>query len=159
MKILKYGDSRLQSICEPVREITPELKKIIQEMFKVMYESNGIGLAAPQIGVQKRFFIADIGDGQQYVFINPKITNRSDLVNKIEGCLSFPGVFIEVARYKKIFIKAQDIEGKTFKIKATDLLAQVCLHEISHLDGILLTDFAIDKEDLQKQLKDNNLIC
>lgn len=159
MEILKYGDERLEQVCEPVTELAPDFQELILDMFTIMYQTGGIGLAAPQVGINKRFFIADIGDGQRLIFINPRITNQSDPIECIEGCLSFPGVYVNVVRYKKIFVKAQDITGKSFKIKASGLLAQVVQHEIEHLDGILLTSSAVDKAELELKMKEAGLIA
>lgn len=158
MEILKYGDPKLQQVCSSVEKITEELIDSIQVMFRLMYAADGVGLAAPQVGITQRFFIADIGDGQRYTFINPKITNETDLIRCSEGCLSFPGVFVDVIRYKKLFVKATNLEGKIFKIKASGLLAQVIQHEIEHLDGVLLTNKAVDEAELHLKMQEASLI-
>jgi peptide deformylase len=162
MDILTFGNSLLRQVCEPIDNKdyqfgSSELEALISNMFAKMYEEDGVGLAAPQIGVSKRLFIVDILDGNQYIFINPRITRMQDEYQCIEGCLSFPGVFVDVLRYKKIFIKAQDTKGQVFKMKVQGLLAQAIQHELDHLDGILLSDVAIDKNDLSLKLSKNNL--
>jgi peptide deformylase len=154
MEILLYGDDRLTQKCQPVSVITLAMHQTIQEMFDLMYQSHGIGLAAPQVGIQERFFIADIRDGKQYVFINPEIIEKKKPVIMDEGCLSFPGVFTEVKRFEKIKVKAQDLAGQEFILEAEDLLAQVIQHETDHLDGILLNDVTIEKAEFQLKLLD-----
>ena len=157
MKILIYGDNRLTFQCQPVKIITLEMHGIIQQMFDLMHENYGIGLSAPQVGIQERFFIIDLRNGQRYIFINPEIIESSKLITCNEGCLSFPDIFTETKRFKKIKVRALGLDGKEFILDAQDLLAQVIQHEIDHLNGILLVDTTIEKAEFQLKLLDLSL--
>ena len=154
MKILLYGDDRLTQKCQPVTVISSNLNLIIKEMFDLMNQESGIGLAAPQVGILERFFIADLRDGKKYIFINPEIIEKEELIVCEEGCLSFPGVYTETERYRKIKIKFLNLSGQESVLEAEDLLAQVIQHEIEHLDGILLINSTIEKIEFQLKLLD-----
>lgn len=120
------------------------IKKIIPAMFNTMYEAGGIGLAAPQVGIDLRFFIMDIMPEEQsekIIILNPEIIEESEtLLSSKEGCLSLPEQFSEVIRPEKIKIRYMDLEGETQEMEAEDLLARCILHETDHLDGILFVD-------------------
>ena len=138
LKIITYPNSLLRKKCQEVKEITEDIKKFSQEMIKIMIENKGIGLAAPQVGVLKRVIIALTDNGPK-AFINPKIIKKTKETEIMEeGCLSFPGLFLEIKRWKGVEIEALDGNGN--KIKATGLLARILQHEIDHLDGILFID-------------------
>jgi len=146
VKIVKYPDPILNKLAEPVETIDDNLAKIVAEMFKAMYAGNGVGLAAPQVGISKRFFIVNIDPHEQspeklaqneYVFINPILTNFEGEQEYEEGCLSIPGVNAKVKRAQKVTITAQNLVNETFTLELDGFFAEVVQHENDHLDGIL----------------------
>lgn len=144
MKILVLGHSALRERAEPVKNIDGELKEIIDKAAEIMYKAKGIGLAANQIGILKRFFLMDVsqreGKRKLEVFINPEIISAEGETIFEEGCLSIPGYYAPVKRYAKLYIKAYDIEGNLFEKELEELPAIVFQHEYDHLDGILFID-------------------
>jgi peptide deformylase len=144
LKIVEHPDPVLEKECEPVTAFDKKLKKLINDMFDTMYDAEGVGLAAPQIGIAKQVAVVDVGDEEgQIVLINPVVTAATGSQTGPEGCLSFPGLFGEVERPFEVTVKAQDENGKEFTIKANDFLARALLHEIDHLHGILFTSKVI----------------
>lgn len=143
-EIRLQGDPVLEKECRPVKEITPRLKELIDDMFETMYEANGVGLAAPQVGVLRRICIVDIGeeDGQAYVLINPEILESEGEQTGDEGCLSLPGKAAQVTRPNRVRIRAFDEEMKEYEMEAEGLLARAFCHEIDHLDGHMYTEIA-----------------
>lgn len=142
-KIITAGDPILKSVAIPVTAFDKKLKFLVNEMKKTMYESNGVGLAAPQIAVSKRVFVADDGESGFEAYINPRWTPDGDeKVTDTEGCLSVPNWYGEVERYANVTVKYQDIHGKRKQKKATGLLARCIQHETDHLNGILFIEKA-----------------
>ena len=139
-EIRKEGDPVLAKLCKPVKEITPRITELIEDMFDTMYEGNGCWLAACQVGVLRQIFVVDIGDDNQYVFINPQITEMEGEVTDDEGCLSIPGYVGTVTRAQKIKVVAFDEELKPFEMEAEDFLARAIQHEFDHLSGHLYTE-------------------
>ncbi|MDE3188203.1 MAG: peptide deformylase [Acidobacteriota bacterium] len=141
LKIVKYPEPVLQQPGEPVTEFNEELRKLVADMFETTYASQGIGLAAPQVGVSKRVTVIDLSMGkdpaQKLVLINPEITFREGRQYEEEGCLSFPEIREKVARAAKVRIRAQNLEGKWFEMDGEELLSRAFQHEIDHLDGML----------------------
>ena len=141
LKIVKYPDPVLQQPGEPVTEFDAELHKFIADMFETMYASQGIGLAAQQVGVAKRITVIDLTGGkdpaQKLVLINPEITFREGKQYEEEGCLSFPEIREKISRAAKVRIRAQDQDGKWFEMDGEELLSRAFQHEIDHLDGML----------------------
>lgn len=142
--ILHYPDPRLREKAKPVETITPEIKKLVEDMAETMYAAPGVGLAATQVGEPHRIFVIDIANedepSQLRVFINPEIVTRDgDLVWE-EGCLSFPGVTEEIDRAAKVRVRALDADGKSFELDAEGLLAVAVQHELDHLEGVLMID-------------------
>jgi len=140
LEIRKFKDPILKERCEEVKEITPEIKELIFDMEKIMIEKQGVGLAAPQVGKSKRIIVVqpNLETPKTLALINPKIITESAETNVIEeGCLSFPGIFLEIERAKEIEIEALDINGQKITMKTKSLLARVIQHEIDHLDGVL----------------------
>lgn len=132
----------LRQKSQEVSKITPEIRKLIQEMKEIMLKYDGVGLAAPQIGIPLRIIVCQL-DNKFYSFINPKIIKFSKKTNIFEeGCLSLPSIYGEVERPEKITLEALDLYNKNIKIKAFGLLARIFQHEIDHLDGILFIDRA-----------------
>lgn len=141
-KILYLPDARLRSVAKPVVDFNDDLQVLIDDMFETMYSVNGVGLAAPQIGVSLRLSVIDvIGDkSQQIVIINPEIISSSGEKEYDEGCLSVPGAYDKVVRAQKVTVKALDREGKPFEITGENLLAECLQHEIDHMNGKLFVD-------------------
>lgn len=142
-KIRLEGDSVLGKKCRPVEKMTEKIHVLVDDMLDTMYESNGVGLAAPQVGILKRVVVIDIGEGP-IVMINPRLLEAEGEQTGDEGCLSVPGVAGEVTRPNYVKIKAFDEEMQEFEIEATELLARACCHEIDHLDGIMYTALVKD---------------
>lgn len=140
------GDKVLSKKAKEIEKITPKLLELIDDMIYTMYETDGIGLAAPQIGESLRLFIIDAewhhgeNDKKPIVFINPKFTYFEGEATNEEGCLSIPNIYEKVTRAEKVIIEAKNIEGKIFKIETEDLFAIAMQHEYDHLDGILFID-------------------
>lgn len=137
--IRKIGDTVLRQECRKVEKIDNRLLTLIEDMIDTMYDADGVGLAAPQVGILKRLFVIDIGDGP-LVFINPEILETSGSQTGEEGCLSVPGRYEEVTRANYVKAKALNEKGEEFEIEGEELLARAILHEYDHLDGTLFVD-------------------
>ncbi len=141
-EIRKKDDEILTKVCKEVKVFDNRLAILLDDMYETMQKNNGVGLAAPQVGILKRAVVVDVGDGR-IELINPIIIKQSGKQTGSEGCLSVPGVFGEVERPKKVTVKAQDRNGNTFEVKGEDLLARAFCHEIDHLEGKLFLDKVI----------------
>ncbi|WP_294402129.1 peptide deformylase [uncultured Clostridium sp.] len=137
--IRKYGDDVLRKKCREVEEIDKRTLTLIKDMFETMYDADGVGLAAPQVGILKRLFVIDIGEGP-LVFINPEILETSGSQTDEEGCLSLPGEMEKVTRPNFVKARAFNEKGEEFEIEAEELLARAILHEYDHLNGTLFID-------------------
>ncbi len=148
-----YGDLCLREKSKPVRDIGPAERMLIASMLKTMYKNQGIGLAAPQVGINQQIFVADIGNGPLAV-INPKITTKKGLASMEEGCLSIPEVQVVVKRAEHITFTYLDEWGNKQEKECSDLLARVVLHEYDHLQGTLIVDYAnlMTRLKIKKQL-------
>jgi len=141
-QVVTYPDPVLRLEAKQVNEITDEIKKQLDEMLVIMYESDGIGLAAPQIGDSRRIVVMDLGDGPIKV-INPEIVEKSDdLEIEEEGCLSLPGITVKVKRPVKISVKCINEKGEEVVYNTDGLMARAFQHEIDHLNGVLIIDHA-----------------
>jgi peptide deformylase len=144
LPILRYGAEVLHQPAAPVNELTPEIEQLIDDMIQTMYAAPGIGLAATQVGVAKRIFIADISVGRNpadlIAFVNPEFVERDGMQLEEEGCLSVPGFNATVARPARAVLKGLDRHGGDQTIEATGLLARCFQHEMDHLDGTLFVD-------------------
>jgi peptide deformylase len=140
LKIVKYPDPVLARPGEPVTEFNAELRKLVADMFETMYDGQGIGLAAPQVGVAKRLLVIDLSVGKEpkdkLAFINPEIIFTEGRLYEEEGCLSFPDIREKVVRHAKVRIRAQDEHGKWFEMDGEDVLSRCLQHEIDHVDGV-----------------------
>ena len=134
-----YGDPVLRRKSREVKEMSGDIRKLINNMAKLMYKNKGLGLAAPQVGILKRVIVADVGDGLVSL-VNPKILWRQGKDTMPEGCLSIPGINLEVKRSKEVIVEGLTKEGEKVQLGAVGLLARVLQHEIDHLDGILIVD-------------------
>ena len=143
---LLHPDKKLKKICEPVLEITDEIKNISTKMLETMYDASGIGLAAPQIGVLKRFFVMDCSKNETspepLVFINPEIVWLSEEKNTHEeGCLSIPEIYGEIERPARVKIRSMDLHGSENEYELDGIMATCAQHEIDHLNGVLFVDY------------------
>lgn len=141
LKIVKYPDPVLETPGEPVAEFDDRLRGLVDDMFETMYASQGIGLAAQQVGVPRRITVIDLSVGkdpeQRLVLINPEIILREGRQYGEEGCLSFPEIREKISRSARVRIRAQDEHGRWFEKDAEELLSRAFQHEIDHLDGVL----------------------
>lgn len=153
MEIVRYGDEILRKKAEPIEKIE-EVEGVIDDMFRLMHEAEGVGLAGPQAGISKRFFVIEVDESGPLVFVNPVIIERKGRKTELEeGCLSFPGITGTVVRPETVLIKALDRAGEEFTLETDGLLAKVIQHEYDHINGVLF----IDKlQDFEKQtIKDD----
>ena len=141
--IVTLGDEVLRKKCRPVGEITERIQTLVDDMIETMHDANGVGLAAPQVGVMRRIFVVDIGEGP-IVLINPEIIEMSGEQTGEDGCLSLPGKAGTVTRANYVKIKGLDREGNEQVYEGTELLARAFQHENDHLDGILYIDKATE---------------
>nr|WP_307775530.1 peptide deformylase [uncultured Cetobacterium sp.] len=136
-----YGNESLRTVAEPVKEINDEILEILDNMVETMHAANGVGLAAPQVGISKRMFVIDIGDGKVRKVINPELLELSDVIESIdEGCLSVPGVYKPVKRSVHVKIKYQNENGEEIIEEGEELLGRAFQHEYDHLDAVLFVD-------------------
>jgi peptide deformylase len=142
LQIIYEGDPILRNESEQVKKITPKIRKLIDDMFETMHADNGIGLAAPQIGINKRVIVIDIQNRntKPIAMINPEIIEQSGEQESVEGCLSCPGLSATVKRAESVTITGLDQNGRNLTMEADGLLAIVFQHEIDHLNGILFID-------------------
>ena len=138
-EIRTFGDPVLKAVAEPVVNIDDKLVRLTDEMFKVMYEAPGIGLAATQIGVQRQVFVWDI-DEERHVILNPQIVESSGEWLYDEGCLSIPGLYVEMLRPKRVLVRGINLDGNAVEFEADELLARLFQHEVDHLNGVLMFD-------------------
>ncbi len=139
------GDPVLRQRADDVADIDGRLVKLCEDMLETMYDAPGVGLAAPQVGVQKRLFVYDIGDGPG-VLINPEITESDGEWEYQEGCLSVPGMAFDIVRPKTVAVTAIDLDGNEVQIEADEMMARMLQHEIDHLDGVLLLERLDDEQ-------------
>lgn len=138
-KIRVQGDPVLEKGTKEVREVTPRIKELIQDMIDTMYEANGVGLAAPQVGVLRKIVVIDVGDGP-VVFINPEVVEAGGEQTGDEGCLSLPGKVGTVTRPNYVKARALNMQLEPFEIEGTELFARAMCHEFDHLDGHMYTE-------------------
>ena len=157
LKIYKLGDDVLRQNAKRISKVDNSIRNLTKEMLQSMYAAKGIGLAAPQIGIQKELLVIDINfedsAAEPLILINPEITDYGTTLNAYEeGCLSIPGVYLNVIRPSTIKLKFRDEMGRPRKMKADGLLARCIQHEMDHLKGVLFVDRVTSKEDLNKEL-------
>lgn len=138
-QIRMAGDPVLEKTCREIKEVTPKIRELIDDMFETMYEANGVGLAGPQVGILKRIVTIDTGEGP-LVMINPRIIESSGSQTGEEGCLSLPGKSGVVTRPDYVKARAFDEEMQEYEIEGRDLLARAICHELDHLDGHMYTE-------------------
>ena len=148
--IVTEGDEILRKVCRKVEKFDNKLEELLEDMAETMYNSNGVGLAAPQVGLLKRIVVIDVGE-ELIELINPVIIEKSGEQREVEGCLSIPGEYGITIRPMKVTVEAQDRNGNYFQVKGEGLLARAFCHEIDHIDGILFKDRVVrmlDKSEL-----------
>lgn len=141
MKIVRIGEEVLRQQAASIPEVDESIQHLAESMIDTMHQGDGVGLAAPQVGVSKRMFVCHVRGDEPRVFINPEIIGTStEMVAYEEGCLSIPGVWADVSRPEKIEVQAMNLKGKMFKLEADGMLARVIQHENDHLRGVLFID-------------------
>ena len=153
LNIVKIGDETLRTKCRPVEKITPRTLQLLDDMVETMRAANGVGLAAPQVGILRRIVVIEVVDGEVIELINPEIVARSGKNEGLEGCLSLPGQWGIVTRPMKVKVRALNRYGETVEYEGEDLLARCFCHELDHLDGKLYCDVAsrmLTKEEIEE---------
>lgn len=138
--IREFGDPVLNKVCKEVTEVTPRTRELIEDMLETMYAANGVGLAAPQVGILKRIVVIDVTGDEPHILINPRIIETDGTQTGSEGCLSYPGRAGQVTRPNYVKCVAYDVEMKEITLEGTELLARAICHECDHLDGHLYTE-------------------
>ena len=146
LKIVKVGDDVLRKKCRPVEEITPKIIRLLDDMTQTMRDANGVGLAAPQVGILRRIVVIEVEEGNVIELINPKIIAYAGEQIGNEGCLSVPGKWGTVSRPMHVTVRATNRHGEEFELTGSELLARAICHELDHLDGKLYIDIATDIE-------------
>lgn len=162
-RVLQYGEKSLREPSKEVHKVSKKIQELVQDLLETMYAKNGVGLAAPQIGVNLRVFVIDVSKNDEplnpMVFINPKIIKKTGATVAQEGCISFPEAYTDVKRYANVMVKALDKHGRPFVLEAKDgdLLSRAIQHENDHLDGILFIDHCVNRFEADKVLAEHNL--
>lgn len=162
-RVLQYGEKSLREPSKEVNKVSKKIQELVQDLLDTMYAKNGVGMAAPQIGVNYRVFVVDVSKNNEplnpIVFINPKIIKKSGTAVAQEGCISFPEAYTDVKRYANVMVKALDRNGRPFVIEAKDgeLLSRAIQHENDHLDGILFIDHCVNRFETDNILAKHNL--
>lgn len=162
-RVLQYGEKSLREPSKEVHKVSKKIQELVQNLLETMYAKNGVGLAAPQIGVNLRVFVIDVSKNDEplnpMVFINPKIIKKTGATVAQEGCISFPEAYTDVKRYANVMVKALDKHGRPFVLEAKDgeLLSRAIQHENDHLDGILFIDHCVNRFEADKVLAEHNL--
>ena len=146
LKIVKVGDDVLRKKCRPVDEITPKILRLLDDMTETMRNAQGVGLAAPQVGILRRIVVIEVEEGNVIELINPKIIAYAGEQTGTEGCLSVPGKWGTVTRPMHVTVRALNRHGEEYEITGSELLARALCHELDHLDGKLYIDVATDIE-------------
>jgi peptide deformylase len=140
-----YPDPILRETCRPVDTFDDQLATLADDMVETMHDAPGVGLAAPQIGIDLRLAVVDLSVGEDpeavHVLVNPELLDEDGSETEVEGCLSMPGITDKVTRSERVRIRAQDLRGEAFELEADDWLARAILHEMDHLDGVLFVDY------------------
>ena len=156
LNVRKYGDPVLRKRAAPVRDITPEIRRMVDDMIDTMWDEVGIGLAAPQVGISLRLMVVGHEkDAGARALVNPVIAEQGGEITAEEGCLSLPGIFAPVTRAEWVRLEAQDLDGNPVSIKGRGLTARVFQHEMDHLDGVLFIDRldAMTRDRIKRRIK------
>ena len=147
LNILKIGDETLRKVCRPVENVTPRICTLLDDMIETMHEAEGVGLAAPQVGVLRRVVVIEVEEGKIIELINPRIIATAGVQEEVEGCLSVPGRSGKTRRPMHVTVRAMNRQGEEFDVSGSGLLARAFCHELDHLDGKLYIDNAIEMYD------------
>lgn len=163
LRIRLVGDPVLRQVTPEMTDIDADVVAVIDDMFEAMYTAPGIGLAAPQVGISKRFFVYDLGDedeSRQGVLVNPRITGSDGEWYFEEGCLSIPGQNFEICRPKSIEVTGRDLDGNEVAFEADELMARLVQHELDHLDGVLLLERLDDEQrrEAKRALRERTMV-
>lgn len=159
-----FPDPVLRVECPPVEEFGDELRRLVDDMVETMYAAPGVGLAAPQVGVEKRLAVVDVSVSKEperlLVLVNPEIVESSGREVDFEGCLSIPQLSEKVARPTKVRVKAQNLDGESFELEAEDFEARAICHELDHLDGVLFIDHmkGLRRDKVRRKLRKLELV-
>ena len=159
MEIILYPHLTLRHKSKPLKRVDATLRDVVEQMFELMYQANGVGLAANQVNLPLRLFVCNLAaqpdDGEQCVFINPVITSRKGASEREEGCLSLPELFGSVKRPERVTVEAYSLAGKKIQIDTSGMMARVIQHEIDHLDGVLFIDRMTEsaKSEVSEQIR------
>ena len=156
LNVRRYGDPVLRRRANPVDAVTPDIRRLANDMIDTMYDEVGIGLAAPQVGISLRLMVVGDDNGRTpRALVNPVIADRGGEITAEEGCLSLPGIFAPVTRSEWVRLEAQDLDGKPVAIRAKGLTARVFQHEMDHLDGVLFIDRldAMSRDRIKRKIK------
>ena len=145
LKIVKYGDETLRKVCRPVDKITPRIITLLDDMIETMRAADGVGLAAPQVGVLRRIVVVEVEEGEVYELINPRIVAFAGEQQEQEGCLSVPGRWGITKRPMHVTVRAINRHGQEIRVSGSGLLARAFCHELDHLDGKLFIDEMIEE--------------
>jgi peptide deformylase len=160
LSVRKYGDPVLRRRAQPVREVTPDIRRLADDMIDTMYDEAGIGLAAPQVGAAIRLMVVGDERGRNpRALVNPVITEQGGSITAEEGCLSIPGIFADVDRAEWVQVEGHDLDGALVSIRAKGFHARVFQHEMDHLDGILFIDRldAVTRDRIKRKIKKDGL--
>ena len=149
LRIVKMGDETLRRVCRPVDAVTPRIVTLLDDMIETMREADGVGLAAPQVGVLRRIAVVEVEPGEVYELINPRIIAYAGEQQEQEGCLSIPGRWGITKRPKHVTVRAMNRKGEIYEVSGSDLLARAFCHEIDHLDGKLFVDNLVEELDAE----------
>ncbi len=160
-QIRVYGDDILTKKCREVKEMTPRLKELIDDMLETMYDAEGVGLAAPQVGVLRRIVVIDVGEGP-IVLVNPRIIEQDGEQEGMEGCLSVPGKIGQVTRPNHVIVEGLDADMNPVRVEGEELLARALCHELDHLEGVVYTSKvegelydAVDEEEEEEEVPED----
>jgi len=159
LPIRLFPDEVLRVRCPEIETFDDALRRLVDDMVETMHAAPGVGLAAPQLGVEKRVMVVDLSVGedpdQLHVFVNPRVVEEEGSVAEVEGCLSIPGISEKVDRPERVRVEAQDLAGERFELEAEDWLARAICHEADHLDGVLFVDRlrGLRREKVRRQLR------
>lgn len=150
LPIRRFGDPVLRQKAKRISKVDKSIRRLVDDMIETMHDASGVGLAAPQVGVSLRLILIEASEGEIQVLVNPEIVKSHGERVVDEGCLSLPGYVGEVARSTQVTVKAQNLDGKEIRIKASELLAQALEHEIDHINGVLFVDRLVSPDSLRK---------
>ena len=160
-QIREYGDDVLAKECREVKEITPRVRELVEDMLDTMYDANGVGLAAPQVGVLRRIVVIDVGEGP-IVLVNPRIIEQDGEQEGMEGCLSVPGKIGQVTRPNHVIVEGLDADMNPVRVEGEELLARALCHELDHLEGVVYTSKvegelydAVDEEEEEEEVPED----